>query len=179
MFKQNIKNRAAFISTLVLILTGIFSRFIPHSPNFTPINSIALFSSSKFSKKIAIFIPLVIMFISDLVLGLHLTMIFVYLSLIIIYLIGFYFKKIINQYNLFLFSFISSIIFFLITNFGVWILFNMYPHNLSGLVSCYYMAIPFFKNTLIGDLIYNYLFYYGFRFLNNYFLKRINNWGML
>jgi len=49
---------------------------------------------------------------------------------------------------------VASIFFFLYTNFGWWLLSNMYPHNLDGLIQCYIMGLPFFKNNLIGNLIF-------------------------
>ena len=57
----------------------------------------------------------------------------------------------------FVFVFIGSLIFYIITNFGAWISSDMYEKNLNGLFSSYVMALPFFKNTLISTLIFSYI----------------------
>lgn len=173
------KNKNSGLAVFLIIVFGLLSRLIPHPPNFSPINSVFLFSSLKLKKRNAILIPLLIMFISDVFLGLHSTMFFVYGSFIITYILGHYFKEKINIFTLFFLSLTSSIIFFVITNFGVFLLFNMYPHSIKGLLDCYLMALPFFQNTFFSDLFYNYSFYIGFKFLNSYILRKTNNWGML
>jgi hypothetical protein len=59
----------------------------------------------------------------------------------------------------------SSVLFFLITNFGTWTLSGMYPMTASGLAACYVAAIPFFQNTIAGDLFYSGLLFGGFALL--------------
>ena len=131
-----------------IILFAIFSRFIPHPPNFTPITAIALLSSKGFTNRWIIFlIPIISLFISDLFLGLHDLIPFVYCAFILITLLGISAKKISIGIVL-----MSSTIFFFISNFGVW--FYNYPLTLNGLISCYTLAIPFFLNTILGDLAY-------------------------
>ena len=161
-----------------VVLLGLLARLVPHPPNFVPINAIGLFSGSKFGKAMAIILPLLIMLISDLFLGFHKTMIFVYFSLFLTILLG----SIIGKFNikkLFIFSLLSSLIFFIITNFGVWLLFDMYPRTILGLINCYAMAIPFFWNTLLGDLFYTYVVFYGYSFVERKLLDKIQNWGTL
>ena len=85
---------------------------------------------------------------------------FVYLSFIAITFIGFKFQKI-NNYSILL----SSTTFFIVSNFGVWIL--GYPKNIEGLILCYYMALPFFVYTIMGDLFYSYAMKYGLRYALN------------
>ena len=114
---------------IILIGIAILSRLIPHPPNFTPITAIALFSTIHFKNKILTYlIPIIGLFISDLILGLSLVNLFVYLSFIAITFIGFKFQKI-NNYSILL----SSTTFFIVSNFGVWIL--GYPKNIEGLIS--------------------------------------------
>ena len=133
---------------VLIILFAIFSRFIPHPPNFTPITAIALLSSKGFTNRWIIFlIPIISLFISDLFLGLHDLIPFVYCAFILITLLGISAKKISIGIVL-----MSSTIFFLISNVGVW--FYNYPLTLNGLISCYTLAIPFFLNTILGDLAY-------------------------
>ncbi|KKP51720.1 MAG: hypothetical protein UR42_C0011G0012 [Candidatus Roizmanbacteria bacterium GW2011_GWA2_33_33] len=166
------KKIQTLISYTVIILLAVFARLTPHAPNFAPIGGLALFSGSHFKKKIALLIPITAMFLSDIFLGFHKTIPFVYLSFIIIALIGGLIKT--NKWqSLLKASLVSSILFFLITNFGVWATGTMYQKNLSGLMQSYVMGLPFFRNTLLSDLFYSFSFFYGYRFLSNINFKRL------
>ncbi len=150
---------------LSLILFMVFSRLIPHPPNFTPIIAVAILSGYFFKNiYISLFVLLSTMLISDLFIGFYKNMIFVYLSLIIIAFIFFKIRKKINYKNLFIFGFFGSLIFFIISNLGVWLLGNMYEKNLQGLIECYFLAIPFFKNTLFSTIIFSYTAVYFHKF---------------
>ena len=158
-------NKNVFLVSLIFF--AILSRFLPHPPNFTPIAAIALLSSKGFNNRWVVFlIPIVSLFISDLFIGLHATIPFVYISFILIALLGLYVKKI-NIVSLLL----SSTIFFLVSNFGVWLLY--YPISTEGLVQCYTLALPFFLNTALGDLVYGALLIYPF-----YALQRRNKFAV-
>lgn len=147
-------NKSVFVVSLIFF--AILSRFLPHPPNFTPIAAIALLSTKGFANRwIAFLIPIVSLFISDLFLGLHTAIPFVYGSFILIALLGRYVKKI-NILTVLL----SSSIFFLVTNLGVWLLH--YPLSVEGIFQCYILALPFFLNTVIGDLVYGALLIYPF-----------------
>tara|TARA_R100000027_G_C2223430_1_gene86808 strand:+ start:31 stop:513 length:483 start_codon:yes stop_codon:yes gene_type:complete len=144
------------ITILSLIVLAVLTRLIPHPPNVAPITAIALFGGSRFDdKKMAFLLPLLCMFISDIFLGFSVITPFVYLSFMMISYIGINSKKISNGTILG-----SSTLFFLLTNFGVWML--GYPFTLAGLVSCYTMALPFFVNTIIGDLFFTHALSYSF-----------------
>jgi hypothetical protein len=142
-----------FLVAVILILFAAFSRLIPHPVNFTPIAAIALFSSVYLDKKYFLIIPVAAMLLSDIFLGFHSTMIWVYGSFAVIALIGLWLKSHKNVGYIFGTTVVSSIIFFIITNFGVWAS-GFYGYTLSGLAECYTMAIPFFRNSIAGDLIY-------------------------
>ena len=154
--------------SIILILILVLSRAIPHPPNFTPIIAVAIMSSYLFkNQSISILVLIISMLISDIFLGLHENIFFVYFSLILITLIS---KKSLstNKFKSFLFlSFLGPIIFFLISNFGVWFLGGLgvnnipYEKNLNGLVECYLFAIPFFKNTLISTIIFTFGAYFA------------------
>ena len=160
------------ISYTVIILLAVIARLVPHAPNFAPIGGLALFSGSHFKKKIALIIPLSAMFISDIFLGFHKTVPYVYVSFIIIALIGSLIKN--NKWqSLLKTSLLSSVLFFLITNFGVWATGTMYQRNLSGLTQSYVMGLPFFRNTILSDLFYSFSFFYGYRFLSNFVFKKL------
>lgn len=161
------------ISYGAIILLAVVVRLIPHAPNFAPIGGLALFSGANFKKKIALLIPLAAMFFSDIFLGFHKTIPYVYVSFILITIIGKYLKENPKIINLISASLLSSVLFFLVTNFGVWLNFNMYPKTLSGLSQSYVMGVPFFRNTLLGDLFYSFSFFYGYRFLSKFSLKKL------
>ena len=156
-----ILKKEIFPISLILILA--FARLIPHPPNFTPIIAVAIMSSYFFKNiNLSLLILLIAMLISDLFIGFYENMIFVYVSLL---LITFVFHKIsnkINFKNLFICGFAGSLIFFVVSNFGVWALGSpgvydiAYEKSLSGLIECYILAIPFFGNTFLSTIIFAY-----------------------
>ena len=150
---------------LILIIFGIISRVIPHPPNFSPLTAIALFGGLNFNnKKIAFVIPLLILIISDFFLGFSSINIIVYISFILVVFIGTRIKKISLQNIL-----LSSFIFFLVSNFGVWII--GYPITLDGLILCYTMAIPFFGYSIAGDIFFGFLFKLSFSQVSSYLIR--------
>ena len=159
-------NNPRFYTILIMVLMAAALRLLPHYPNFTPVAAIALFGGAYFSnKKIAFLIPLLAMLISDLFLGFHSTMWAVYLSFALIVFIGFSIKKNMKISSIFLASISSSVLFFIITNFAVWISGGIYPLNIMGLGECFTAAIPFFNYTMIGDLFYVGVFFGAFEFM--------------
>ena len=148
-----------------IILLAVTARIIPHPPNFAPIGGLALFSGSHFKKKVALLLPILAMVFSDVFRGWHATLIYVYASFIAITLIGSMVGQKPNFKSLVLASLSSSMIFFFLTNFGVWATTNFYPHSLDGLYQSYIMALPFFRNTVLSDLFYTFSFFYGFEYI--------------
>ena len=143
---------------LGIIIILAFSRLIPHPPNFTPIISMALLSGYFFSSiYLAIIILIFSLLVSDFFLGFYENMIFIYFTILFIILVFFNISYKINFKNLYLYSFMGAFIFYLITNFSVWATGSLYEKSFSGLVQCYFLALPFFKNTLISTLFYSYL----------------------
>jgi len=139
-----------------LIVLAVLTRLIPHPPNIAPITGIALFGGSRFNNKwIGFGLPLLCMFISDLFLGFSSITMFVYLSFMMISYIGINSKTITNGTILG-----SSLLFFLLTNLGVFLL--GYPHTIQGLITCYTLALPFLVNTIIGDLFFTHSLSYSF-----------------
>ena len=152
---------------LCIIVIGIMTRLLPHPPNFTPILSFALLSGVYSKNNLGIFIPISIMLLSDMILGSHGTIIWVYSSLFVIYLIGYYFIKNISFKNVLLGSLVASFLFFILTNLGVW--FIGYPKTIEGLVACYVAAIPFYKNTLLSAMIYTSVIHASYLLLHEKF----------
>lgn len=133
---------------ILMILLAVATRLLPHPPNVAPITGIALFAAHRFNdKKLAFILPILCMIITDAVLGFHSVIPFVYLAIIGISFIGIFSNKI-NTITIFK----SSLLFFFISNFGVWLL--GYPNTISGFLTCYTMALPFFINTIIGDFFF-------------------------
>jgi hypothetical protein len=138
-----------------MILAASFTRLIPHPPNFTAIGAIALFGGAYFSdKKFAFIVPMAAMLLSDMIIGFHNGMLSVYLSFAIIVGIGILLSRNIKFKNVVAASLLSSVIFFVLTNFQMWVQSPLYAKNLSGLIACYVAAIPFFHHTVLGDLIF-------------------------
>jgi hypothetical protein len=140
----------------ILILIGVVLRFLPHPANFAPIAAIGLFSGCYLMKRYAFVLPLAAMLISDIFIGFYSwkIMLSVYLSFALVGLIGVWLKSHKSVYMIAGGALLSSASFFLITNFAVWAFGTLYPHSLNGLLACYIAAIPFFKNTIMGDMFY-------------------------
>lgn len=138
-----------------ILILAVLSRFMPHPPNFTPILAIALFGGAIFkNKKIALAVPILAVFMTDLVLGLHESMIPVYLCLGLFMYMGMNLKKN-NSKSIAVNSIGAAILFFIVTNFSVWAFGGMYAPNLSGLMESYALAIPFFNWSLISTLLFS------------------------
>ncbi|MAJ98101.1 MAG: hypothetical protein CMD07_02345 [Flavobacteriales bacterium] len=144
-------NNKSFLIISIFIL--ILARLIPHPPNFTPVIAATMFSAYKFkNRNLSFLIPFISMIISDFIIGFHPNMLSVYFSLILISIISRnFFEKII------ICSLFSSIIFYLITNFQVFMQSTVYQKNIMGLVNCYILAFPFFIMTLTSSILFSFL----------------------
>jgi len=159
------------INPLLIIAIAVGLRLLPHPPNFAPIGAMALFGGAYLNKKYALIIPLIAMFISDIFLGFHSTMLYVYGSFLLIGAMGIWLGQRKSIHTIIGVSFVSSLMFFVITNFGVWFVGGLYPKTLSGLIDCYIYAMPFFRNTIIGDFVYTGIFFGSYELLFILFLK--------
>jgi hypothetical protein len=146
-------NKKETFLALSLVVIAVFCRLIPHLPNFVPITAIALFAGRYFNRWWAYLIPIGAMLITDYFLGFSDVTFYVYFSLILAALIGLYLQSNFSWKKLAAGTLLSSILFFVITNFGVWQA-GWYGHTLQGLILCYELALPFFRNSLIGDILY-------------------------
>ena len=171
----------------LLVFFAALSRLLPHPPNFTPVGGMALFGAAYFSRKyLAILIPLAALWISDLLLN---NLIYakaypefysgfawfgnaaVYLGFILISLLGFILLRKIRPISLLGASISASVIFFLVTNFGSWLANPLFPKTTSGLLAAYTAGIPFFWNTLFGDLFYTAVLFGSFALIQQKFLQ--------
>lgn len=145
------------IALILLILGAALSRMIPHPPNATAVVAMGIFAGAYFnSRLLAVFVPLAALFISDLLIGFHSGMIWVYGAVAVITVFASWFMS--NNKNVGRIvgtSFLASCFFFLTTNFAVWLQSGMYTRDLNGFLQCYTMAIPFFGNQLMGDFFFS------------------------
>jgi hypothetical protein len=152
--------------TLILIVLALAaSRFLPHPPNVSPIAAMALFAGAHFiDRRAAFLVPLGALLLSDLLLGFHSTMAYVYGAFALMVVIGLWLRAHAGVVPLIGAALASSVLFFVITNFGSWLSHNMYPKTADGLLAAYTAAIPFFRNTVLGDVMFTLLVFGGFEF---------------
>jgi hypothetical protein len=144
-----------YLFTFTLILLAAFTRVLPHPPNVAPITALALFGGVYLDRKLTFVVPLLAMLIADYFIGFHSTMAWVYSSFIAIGFIGLWLRNHRGVVSTIGASLAGSILFFVVTNYGVWMgSMQTYPHTAAGLAACYTAALPFFRNTLLGDLAY-------------------------
>jgi hypothetical protein len=146
---------ARYGTAFLLVVAAAFSRLLPHPANFTAIAAIALFGGVYLEKRFAFVVPILAMLISDYFIGFYSGMYWVYGSFVLIGLIGLWLKN--HKKPLYILggTFAGSILFFVITNFGVWMTpGSIYAPTWAGLVECYVAAIPFFRNTVGGDFFF-------------------------
>ncbi|MDX1407632.1 MAG: DUF6580 family putative transport protein [Saprospiraceae bacterium] len=165
------KLRENFALVVILIVFAAMTRLIPHWPNFTAVGAMALFGGAYLSRKFAFLIPLIALFVSDLVLNnlmyaplhpesvegfqiFYLDSLWIYGAFVLIVLLGQTLLKRRSIPRLAGATVLTSVSFFLITNFGVWASSVMYPKTWAGLIACFEAGIPFFWNTLAGDAFF-------------------------
>ena len=152
-FSSNNLGSNFLIFIFMFVFIFVF-RYFPHPPNFTPVLALTLYSSIYFGLRSS---PFVIMAfaLSDFFIGFHHLLIFTWGSLAFISIMGAFGKSFLTRLSL---LFLSSIIFFVCSNFGVWLFSEFYSKDFDGLLRCYILAIPFFSNTLISTFIFGILF---------------------
>lgn len=153
---------------LPIIFVAALMRLVPHPANFVPVAAMALFCGAYLPKKYALALPLFVLLISDVFLGSHSTILFVYGSYALIGVLGMRLRNTVHASGVFFTTVSSSLLFYFITNFGVWMTTGMYEKTWDGLLQCYLMALPFLRNTLLGDGFYTALFFGGY-----YLFKRV------
>lgn len=149
-----------FLAVSIVVLAAA-SRLVKHPFNFTPVAAMAIFAGCYLDRKWAVILPLAAMFVSDYFIGFYdwPVMASVYAGIAAAFFIGRLISKRKKWYNIIAGSLSASIIFFIVTNFSVWAFFAWYPHTLAGLLNCFALALPFFRNTIMGDVIYTTVFF--------------------
>lgn len=160
MRSENNNTRQVLIAIIIITLASL-TRFMPHPFNFTAVGAMALFSGAVIrDKRYAFLLPVIVMFMTDLFIGFHFSILPVYGCFAFTVWLGTKIKKKKTLLPIAAASLTSSVIFFLVTNLPFWYLdLKLYPMTFSGTIQSYEMAIPFFKNQVLGDLLYNALLF--------------------
>ena len=148
------------VMVIAFIIIGLASRFLPNMPNFSPIAAVALFAGVYSCKKSHILWLLAAYALTDIFLGMHNTLVFTWGSIALIYFFGTYLGARKSSGGVVLYTLFSAITFFVITNFGVWLM-GWYPRTIDGLGFCFLNAVPFFRISLVSNLAYGLVFYYA------------------
>lgn len=146
----------------VIAAVGIVAlfRFIPHVPNFVPLTAIAIFGGARLkSRWMAVALVLAAMLLSDIAIGFHSTLAFVYVSLAISVVLGGMLREKAAPAGIFAATIAASLQFFVVTNLGVFLTQDLYPKTWEGLMACYTMALPFFRTSLLADVLYTALLF--------------------
>ena len=147
-------------TVFTLIIIAVFSRLIPHPWNLTAIGSVALFAGAFLKpRSLAFVVPLCAFLITDLILGVHNTMLFTYAAVAICSFLGIRYLQKPRVVTVLGMSLASSLIFYAISNFGVWVMGDLYPLNTLGFVNCFVMALPFLQGQVLGDLLHSALLF--------------------
>ncbi len=151
------------ITLSIIIIAAAMSRLLPHPANVTPVAALALFAGAHFdNRKLAFVVPLAAMLLSDLFLPAYPGMWVTYLAFAATVCIGFALRGHVKPVPVIAGSLAASVVFFLVTNFALWPEFNLYPKTLEGVIESYTAALPFFRNSLLGDLFYTTVLFGGF-----------------
>lgn len=159
---------------IIIILLAAASRLLHHPANFTPVVAMSIFAGAYLRGYSGVLIPVLAMIVSDYFIGFYdwQVMVSVYGCVALAYGVGMFLRINRRWYSVLSASIISSVLFFIFTNFAVWAFFDWYPHTLKGFLSCYALAIPFFRNTILGDVIYTVALFGAYELAANYVSNR-------
>ncbi len=135
------------------LVFGILSRLVPHPWNVTPVMAIALFGGATLPKGWSLWLPLAIVGVSDALIGWHATVPFTWGAVLLISLLGWWLRPRPSAGRVLAGTLAGSVLFFLVSNFGVWLVGGLYPRTAAGFWSCYVAALPFFRSSVVGDLV--------------------------
>lgn len=171
---KNMTTKAKLIISIILVALGVVARLLPHFWNFAPITAIALFAGVYLGYRYAVALPVIAMVIGDLFIGFYewQLMIAVYGSFVLIGFLGTLIKKHKSFETVVAGSIVASVLFFITTNWVVWQFSPWYAKTIDGLIQCYILALPFFRNTMIGDLFYVSVLFGAYEAVNLLVVKR-------
>lgn len=172
------------ILAVILILAAALSRVLMYPDNFSPIIGMAIFAGAVIKeRKLAFLLPIVAMFLSDVmfeVFGIApgfwgWGQLIGYGILALITILAFNLKKI-NVPNVAKYSIVSSIIFFILSNLSFFIIdnaiYHTYTQDANGFIQCYVNALPFFRTSLIADLVYSTVLFGTYYLVTNFVIKK-------
>lgn len=148
--------RFKLVIALCLVAVGVSMRLVPHPANFAPVAAIAIFGGATLPRRMALWAPVLAVVFSDAVIGFYdyRVMLTVWGCYAVIALVSGRWLQELSVVRGALMTFAGSLCLFVVTNFAVWLWGAMYAHTISGLIQCFVAALPFFRNTLLGDLFY-------------------------
>ncbi|MCG3205232.1 MAG: hypothetical protein KCHDKBKB_01951 [Elusimicrobia bacterium] len=153
------------LTLMAIVLIAALSRVVPHPWNATPVMAIALFSGAHLRNKwFAAFLPLFAMFVSDIFIGFYPTWPVTYICIAFVALLGWRLQNNKSITRVAFASLAGSMVFFLVTNFVCWLTMPEYSKDMSGFFLCYVRAVPFFRNALLGDMIFTAILFGSFSF---------------
>ena len=145
----------------LVVLLAVLTRFIPHMPNFSPVFAALLFGGAHLKRRDAIWYPLLLVAASDILLTTQVYRMrlgweqsITWLAFAVVTLIGYWLRKRETVARIGIAALAGPTAFFLISNFGVWLGWRMYPPTWDGLITCYVAALPFYRNSLLASLAY-------------------------
>lgn len=153
--------RPARFTAALLVVVGVLLRLAPHPWNMTPVGASALFAGARLPLPVAITVPVGTLAISDLLIGMHSLWWVTWGTCVLSVLLGTLLRERGGVAWVGGTAIASSVLFFVTTNFAVWGQGALYPRTLEGLAACYVAAIPFFRNSLLGDLLWTGVFFGG------------------
>ena len=155
-------SKSRYLVLTGLILSAAIARLLPHPWNFTPVAAMALFGGAQFTKRsLAFLVPLGALLLSDIFIGFYSTMWVVYAAFAFIVVIGLSIRNRRRPSTVFAASIASSSAFFLITNAAHWWMSGMYARSVAGLMTCFSAGIPFYRNAIVGDLLFSAVLFGG------------------
>lgn len=184
-----------YFPVIIMMLIGALARLIPHVPNFTPTESIAIFGATYLGRNyLTVLIPLVVLYLTDFIINNTVArsffpshdgivwfdsyMIFNVIAIVSIILISSQLLKKINVFNVLMSVVSASVIFFIITNFGSWASEkSIYPSDFSGLMMSYAAGLPFFKTSLFGNLIFTTILFGSYEIIQNLTARKAQQIG--
>lgn len=159
-FKNEFNARMHLMLTTLLVVLGISTRLLPHMSQFTAILAVSMFAGMYLKPRQALIVPLVLMVVTDMILGFHNTMFFTWGSMLLIGGIGLWLKNRKSVLSVLGGSIASAVLFFVVTNLAAWP--TLYPMTWAGLGECFVMAVPFFRTTLASTVVYSLVLYVSY-----------------
>jgi hypothetical protein len=148
---------------------------VPHPANFAPIAAMAMFGGAYLNKKLAMILPLSAMAVSDIFIGFDSwqTRLAVYCCFVFSGLLGLWLRNHKSVGTVVSASLLGSIVFYLVTNLVYFHAVSLYPKTFEGMVQAYVNAIPFFQNTILGDLFYVAVFFGSYELVKHYYSTKL------